>query len=349
MSGRGEAETLQSRLEVSEDGEPEGLFTARSDATIADPAALLAHLDHSGHFHRDGPPRPPLSSRHGVPARERRDLEPARLDRRRSRQRPCRRGVAAGRPIGPLVELLDPRALVHNLAGMAQDAMSLLRGRQGDHRCVLNCEWAAREALDARSPRPSRAGTCSSRRGSPDRSTPRGCARRWGRCSARSSSAIRSRSSTAPTTRPWSPRARGCRASRGDRRAAAAAGRARAPPRGRHAHVQPQPRGRRRSRRDAGPARRGASVRGRAAVRPLDFLALRDLPVRPVPPSTAVPVVRAYERAVELLGDLRARPARHRADGGEDERGHGFHLAGCRRGRPVTSSTSRTRATPATC
>src|ERR1700710_1575768 len=52
--GDGDTETLQSRLEHSEDGEPEGLSTARSDATIADPAALLAHLDHSGHFHRDG-------------------------------------------------------------------------------------------------------------------------------------------------------------------------------------------------------------------------------------------------------------------------------------------------------
>src|SRR3954451_289826 len=54
LSDEGESETLQTQLEASEDGEPEGLVTARSDATVADPAALLAHLDLSGHFHRDG-------------------------------------------------------------------------------------------------------------------------------------------------------------------------------------------------------------------------------------------------------------------------------------------------------
>jgi NRPS condensation-like uncharacterized protein len=61
---------------------------------------------------------------------------------------------------------------------------------------------------------------------------------------------------------------------------------------------------------------------------PLDFLALRDLPVRPVPPSTVVPIVRGYEQALELLGDLRARPARLAEDGGDDQRGHGFHMVG---------------------
>jgi NRPS condensation-like uncharacterized protein len=34
-----------------------------------------------------------------------------------------------------------PRAVAHNLAGMAQDLMRLLRGRQGDHRAELSCRW----------------------------------------------------------------------------------------------------------------------------------------------------------------------------------------------------------------
>ena len=29
---------------------------------------------------------------------------------------------------------------------MAQDVVSLLRGREGDHRCELNCEWVEGEA-----------------------------------------------------------------------------------------------------------------------------------------------------------------------------------------------------------
>ena len=34
-----------------------------------------------------------------------------------------------------------PRTVAHNLSGMARDLVLLLRGRQGDHRCELNCEW----------------------------------------------------------------------------------------------------------------------------------------------------------------------------------------------------------------
>ena len=31
--------------------------------------------------------------------------------------------------------------MLHNLAGMAQDLVTILRGRRGDHRCELDCEW----------------------------------------------------------------------------------------------------------------------------------------------------------------------------------------------------------------
>ena len=33
------------------------------------------------------------------------------------------------------------QAVMHNVHGMAQDALWLARGRQGDHSCVLDCEW----------------------------------------------------------------------------------------------------------------------------------------------------------------------------------------------------------------
>jgi hypothetical protein len=37
------------------------------------------------------------------------------------------------------------RAAVHNVAGMANDALTLVRGRQGDHACKLDCEWVSPE------------------------------------------------------------------------------------------------------------------------------------------------------------------------------------------------------------
>lgn len=50
--------------------------------------------------------------------------------------------------ISPLVLIPDNptrysvrRAAVHNLATVAQDLISILRGRQGDHRSELDCEW----------------------------------------------------------------------------------------------------------------------------------------------------------------------------------------------------------------
>src|SRR3954449_7626504 len=51
-----EPATLQSRLEESEDGSPVDAAVAAvaaADQKIADPVALLRHLDVSGHFHRD--------------------------------------------------------------------------------------------------------------------------------------------------------------------------------------------------------------------------------------------------------------------------------------------------------
>ena len=90
-----------------------------------------------------------------------------------------------------------------------------------------------------------------------------------------------------------------------------------------------------------------AAYAGDADTRPLDFLATRDLPVRPASarPSLAM---RRYTRAVELVRNLRDRPARLAADGSGDDDGCGFHLlalaadetahvAGATRGRENTS------------
>ena len=329
MSEMGEAETLQSRLEVSEDGEPQGLLTACSDATIADPAALLAHLDHSGHFHRDGR-MGRLFHRGMVSLRE--NVETSSLH-----------VSIDGNHVSAHVDEASPldlrsdrssgysirRALVHNLAGMAQDAVSLLRGRQGDHRCVLNCEWAVREALD----RP--LATAESGwnvqlearvAGSLDASRLRtalgevlgavlerdplevvDCADDAAMVAAR---ARLQGISVAVAERP-PLRALLARHPEGDTLMFNL----------NHAVTD-----------GLGAVQILRAVArayaGEAAGAQLDLLALRDLPVRPVPPSTAVPIVRAYERALELLGDLRARPARIADDGGEDERGHGFHLLG---------------------
>jgi NRPS condensation-like uncharacterized protein len=330
LSEEGETDTLQERLEVSEDGEPEGLFTARSDATIADPAALLAHLDLSGHFHRDGRigrvfHRGMVSLRENV---ETESLHVAidgnRVSAHVDEASPL--DVRSDRSSGYSVR----RALVHNLAGMAQDVMSLLRGRQGDHRCVLNCEWASRESLDRRL-----------------ETTESG----WNvQLEARVGGSLdppRLRAALRDVLGPVAERDPLEVVDCADD-AAVAAARARLqeiavaiderPPLrvvlARHPegdvlmfnlnHAVTDGAGGVQILRAIAGAYAGAD--GPAGA--LDFLALHDLPVRPVPPSAAVPIVRAYEQAVERLGDLRARPARIAADGGADERGHGFHMVG---------------------
>lgn len=326
--GDGKTETLQSRLERSEDGEPEGMLTARSDATIADPAALLAHLDLSGHFHRDG--------------RIGRVFHRGMVSLRENVERDSLHVSIDGNRVSAHVDEASPldlgserssgysirRTLVHNLAGMAQDVMSLLRGRQGDHRCVLHCEWAAREPIELR-PGTEQAD--------------------WNvQLEARVSGSLDASRLRAALGEVLGSILEGdplevvdC-----DDEAAVVAARTRLqsvvvalderPPLrvllARHAagdvlmfnvnHAVAD---------GLGAVAILRAVAGAYAGEPgagdvLDFLALRDLPVRPVAPSVEAPIVRAYEQAVELLGDLRARPAQIASDGAVDEGGHGFHM-----------------------
>ena len=134
--------TLQARLEAA--GAVDAAPAVTIDAgrpSISDPVALLSHLERSGRFHRDSaiggiyhPGR--VSLRESVPTDSlhvvvRDNHIAAHVDR----VSPL--GGAGGGPPGYSLR----RAVAHNLAGAAHDLMLLLRGRQGDHRCQLDCEW----------------------------------------------------------------------------------------------------------------------------------------------------------------------------------------------------------------
>ncbi len=142
--------TLQDKLESTE---PDDDAAPRSAApSIADPAALLAHLDAGGHFHRDGRAgriyhAGQVSLREDVPT----DSLHVSVDDNRVRAHVDEASPLAVDSAGPSRYSL-PRAIAHNLLGMAGDLLSLVRGRQGDHRCELDCRWVADDVGDAPAP-----------------------------------------------------------------------------------------------------------------------------------------------------------------------------------------------------
>ena len=114
--------------------------------TVEDPVALLRHLEESNRFHRDAG----LGSIYhvgSVSLRENVALNSLHI-------------IVEGNRIAAHVDLVSPlglqeggpsryslrRATAHNLVGMFQDLLLLLRGRHGDHRCELDCEWVAGES-----------------------------------------------------------------------------------------------------------------------------------------------------------------------------------------------------------
>ncbi|MDX6682147.1 MAG: hypothetical protein QOG94_2186 [Solirubrobacteraceae bacterium] len=140
--------TLQERLE-----DAGGAVTATADSELPplrDPVALLAHLDASGHFHRDGPAGR-LYHRGMVSLRENQPNDSLHV-------------VVDDNRLAAHVDAVSPltgpargtagyslrRAILHNVVGIYEDALWLLRGRQGDHDCVLECEWAPGEASPSR-------------------------------------------------------------------------------------------------------------------------------------------------------------------------------------------------------
>lgn len=139
-----ETTTLQTRLEAA-DGANEGGGTPGGAPSIAEPAALLAQLDADGHFHRDG--RAGRIYHAGmVSLRENRPTDSLHVSVDDNRLK------AHVDHASPLVESKDgsryslPRTLVHNVVGMAHDVLEIVRGRQGDHACELDCEWVSDEA-----------------------------------------------------------------------------------------------------------------------------------------------------------------------------------------------------------
>ena len=135
MSGK---PTLQARL--GDDAEDDTVDAAPAPP-VTDPVALLRHLVASGRFHQDSgfgrifhPGK--ASFRENLPTDSLHVLvEGDRLAAHVDRVSPL--GI---RPEGPSRYSLR-RAAAHNVAWAVEDAVRVLRGRQGDHRSRLDCQW----------------------------------------------------------------------------------------------------------------------------------------------------------------------------------------------------------------
>lgn len=128
--------TLQSRLHG-----PDAGYTPTQEPTIADPVAFFRRMASSGRFHRDG----------GFG----RIYHPGSISLRENSPADSLHVVIHGDHISAHVDRVSPldtrpddrtrysvsRAALHNVVGAAQDMIRLLRGRKGDHRSHLDCEW----------------------------------------------------------------------------------------------------------------------------------------------------------------------------------------------------------------
>ncbi|HUR18398.1 MAG TPA: hypothetical protein VMZ51_05595 [Acidimicrobiales bacterium] len=129
--------TLQARL--AEAGAP--TRSERGKVTVEDPVNLLRSLAASGRFHRD--------TGFG------RLFHPGKISLRENVPTNSLHILVKDNGVSAHVDLVSPlglrpgassrytagRVAAHNLSGMAADVVRLLRGRQGDHRCELACEW----------------------------------------------------------------------------------------------------------------------------------------------------------------------------------------------------------------
>ena len=136
---------LQALLEAAERDEPRSrrarTGTPDEGPPITDLAAFLRHLETSGRFHRD--------SGFG------RIYHPGSVSLRENQPSDALHIVIDDNRVAAHVDRVSPlgirpervsrysvrRAAAHNLAGAVYDLISLLRGRQGDHRSELDCEW----------------------------------------------------------------------------------------------------------------------------------------------------------------------------------------------------------------
>lgn len=133
-----ETPSLQAMLEGAQvtEGEVTGELPS-----VADPVALIHHLEASHRFYRDA----------GVG----RIFHPGRVSFRENLPGDSLHLVIEGNHLAAHIDRVSPlrarpgkppryslrRATAHNLAGAAHDAFRLVMGRQGDHRSELDCEW----------------------------------------------------------------------------------------------------------------------------------------------------------------------------------------------------------------
>ncbi len=120
--------------------------------TVENPVALLRHLEESNRFHRD--------------AGFGRIYHAGSVSLRENVAHNSLHIIVEGNRIAAHVDLVSPlglqdgpsryslrRAMAHNLVGMVQDVLFLVRGRHGDHRCELDCEWVPGKVTPHRRPR----------------------------------------------------------------------------------------------------------------------------------------------------------------------------------------------------
>jgi len=332
-----DAPTLQSSLETADDGRPQGQAGGADDPTTwertsGDPVALLRHLDVTGHFHRD--------SRAG------RVFHAGRVSLRENAPTDSLHVVVDGNHLKAHVDGVSPlavepegrsrysvrRALAHNLAGMAMDFVWLLRGRQGDHSCVLDCEWIS--------------GASDASLESPDLLDPKTSA--WSvQLEARVAGTLdeaRLRTALAavlgrdalerdPLEVVDCDDDDALQAARARLQSRAVAVSARPPLHvylARHAAGDVLMLNLNHAAADGVGALRvlqsiaGAYAGDAEAHAPLDFLATRELPVRPASVSRTV-LAQVRKRAVERLRDMPAPPGQLAADEATDDPGCGFH------------------------
>jgi len=323
--------TLQSRLERADDDPRQASAAAGADRSIQDPVALLRHLDASGRFHRDG--------------RLGRIYHPGTVSLRENVATDSLHVSVDGNHLSAHVDGISPlaaqspgpsryavhRVLLHNVYGAAQDLVWVLRGRQGDHSCVLDCEWIAegkRRSPPLLDPKDTRWSVQLEARvaGSLDESRLR---------------AAIAQALGAPDDDDVALDVEACRDDAGiqaarlrlQRRAIGLVGR---PPLAaclaRHEGGDVLMLNVNHAAADAQGALLALDAIARAyagraddAEPALDFLACRDLPVRPAPPPSSFAAGIA-KRVVERVRDALAQPSRMSADGGCDDDGYGFHV-----------------------
>jgi NRPS condensation-like uncharacterized protein len=140
--GGGAAPSLQELLEADRPAVAPGRDGAGRGPSITDPVELFRDLETSGRFHRDtGFGRifhaGHVSFRENLPTDSLHVLvDGDRLAAHVDRVSPL--GLRPRRPVRYSVR----RTLTHNVVGAAEDLIRLARGRQGDHRSELDCEWS---------------------------------------------------------------------------------------------------------------------------------------------------------------------------------------------------------------